>query len=139
MNNIIKEFNDISIDFLTQTSSIVGSSYLYKFKLMTRFNSIFAIDLFIQRVLPFKNKIIEHDESFFLNKNIDNDDDNDYMDDIIGIKQVYHTLDRQSKENIWDIVLALVYLAEERYINMKNNLKYNTESVNKKTFMYANN
>jgi hypothetical protein len=125
MNNIIKEFNDISIDFLTQTSSIVGSSYLYKFKLMTRFNSIFAIDLFIKRVLPFKNKIIERDESFFLNKNIVKDDD-DYMDDIIGIKQVYHTLDKQSKENIWDIVLALIYLAEERYIN-------------KKTFMYANN
>jgi len=122
MNNIIKEFNEISIDFLTQTSSLVGSSYLYKFKLMTRFNSIFAIDLFIQRVLPLKNKIIERDESFFLTKNVDDD----YMDDIIGIKQVYHTLDRQSKENIWDMVLALVYLAEERYIN--NN-----------TFMYANN
>jgi hypothetical protein len=126
MNNIIKEFNEISIDFLTQTSSLVGSSYLYKFKLMTRFNSIFAIDLFIQRVLPLKNKIIERDESFFLNKNVDDD----YMDDVIGIKQVYHTLDRQSKENIWDMVLALVYLAEERYINMEH---YN------KTFMYANN
>ena len=126
MNNIIKEFNEISIDFLTQTSSLVGLSYLYKFKLMTRFNSIFAIDLFIQRVLPFKNKIIERDETFFINKNADDD----YMDDVIGIKQIYHTLDRQSKENIWEIVLALVYLAEERYINMEH---YN------KTFMYANN
>ena len=110
MNNIIKEFNDISIDFLTQTSSIVGLTYLYKFKLMTRVNSIFAIDLFIEKVLPFKHKIIERDESFFLNKNIDN-----YMDDVIGIKQIYHTLDKQSKENIWDIILALVYLAEERH------------------------
>ena len=126
MNNIIKEFNEISIDFLTQTSYLVGSSYLYKFKLMTRFNSIFAIDLFIQRVLPFKHKIIERDESFFLTKNIDND--NDYMDDVIGIKQIYHTLDKQSKENIWDIVLALVYLAEERYIRTKSN---------EQQFMYA--
>ena len=118
MNNIIKEFNDISIDFLTQTSSLVGSSYLYKFKLMTRFNSMFAIDLFIERVLPFKNKIVQKDETFFLNKNLDTDD---YMDDVIGIKQIYHTLDKQSKENIWDIVLALVYLAEERYIRTKSN------------------
>ena len=126
MNNIIKEFNDISIDFLNQTSSLVGSSYLYKFKLMTRFNSIFAIDLFIQRVLPLKHKIIERDETFFLNNNVDDD----YMDDVIGIKHVYHTLDYESKENIWDMVLALVYLAEERYINMEHN---------NKTFMYANN
>ena len=118
MNNIIKEFNDISIDFLTQTSSLIGSTYLYKFKLMTRFNSMFAIDLFIERVLPFKNKIVQKDETFFLNKNLDTDD---YMDDVIGIKQIYHTLDRQSKENIWDIVLALVYLAEERYIRTKCN------------------
>jgi hypothetical protein len=125
MNNIIKEFNDISIDFLTQTSSLVGSSYLYKFKLMTRFNSMFAIDLFIERVLPFKNKIVQRDETFFLNKNLDTDD---YMDDVIGIKQIYHTLDKQSKENIWDIVLALVYLAEERYIRTKSN---------EQQFMYA--
>jgi hypothetical protein len=122
MNNIIKEFNEISIDFLTQTSSLVGSSYLYKFKLMTRVNSIFAIDLFIQRVLPFKDKIIDRDETFFLNKSVDGD----YMDDVIGIKQIYHTLDSQSKENIWEIILALVYLAEERYIinNNKHNLMF---------------
>ncbi len=124
MNNIIKEFNEISIDFLTQTSSLVGSSYLYKFKLMTKVNSIFAIDLFIQRVLPFKDKIIDRDETFFLNKNVDDD----YMDDVIGIKKIYHTLDNQSKENIWDIILALIYLAEERSI-------FNN---NKHKFMYAN-
>ena len=119
MNTIIKQFNDISIDFLTQTSSLVGSSYLYKFKLMTKVNCVYAIDSFIQNVLPYKNKIVNREESFFMNKSIDN-----YMDDIIGIKQIYHTLDEESKNNIWEIVLALVYLAEERYIiiNNKSNL-----------------
>jgi hypothetical protein len=116
MNNIIKQFNEISIDFLTQTSALVGSSYLYKYKLMTKVNSIFAIDLFIQNVLPFKSKILNRDESFFINKSIDNN----YMDDVIGIKQIYHTLDEQSKDNIWEIVLALVYLSEERYIMINN-------------------
>jgi predicted nucleic acid-binding OB-fold protein len=115
MNNIIKEFNDISIDFLTQTSSLVGSSYLYKYKLMTKINCVFAIDLFIQNVLPFKNRIVNRDETFFLNKSVDN-----YMDDVIGIKNIYHTLDKQSRNNIWEIVLALIYLAEERYIMINN-------------------
>ncbi len=115
MNNIIKQFNDISIDFLTQTSSIVGNTYLYKYKLMTKINCVYAIDTFINNVLPYKHKIINRDETFFLNKTIDN-----YMDDIIGIKKIYHTLDDESKNNIWEIVLALVYLADERYIIINN-------------------
>ncbi len=86
---------------------------------MTKVNCVYAIDSFIQNVLPYKNKIVNREESFFMNKSIDN-----YMDDIIGIKQIYHTLDEESKNNIWEIVLALVYLAEERYIiiNNKSNL-----------------
>jgi len=113
MNNIIKEFNDISLDFLSQTSALVGYSYYYKFKLMTKVNCLFAIDLFIQKVLPYKQQIMSKDETYFINKSTDM---TDYMDDIIGIKQIYHTLDDKSKENIWEILLALVYLAEERYI-----------------------
>ncbi len=127
MNEIIKQFNEISIDFLTQASDIVGSSYLYKFKLMTKVNSIFAIDLFIQRVMPHKTKILERDETFFMNKNMDNNDPySDYMDDIIGIKKIYHTLDKESKNNIWEIVLALLYLAEERvtFNKKKHNFAY---------------
>ncbi len=127
MNEIIKQFNEISIDFLTQTSEIVGSSYLYKFKLMTKVNSIFAIDLFIQRVIPHRTKILERDETFFMNRTMDSDDPYaDYMDDIIGIKKIYHTLDTDSKNNIWEIILALLYLAEERVSLNKN--KHNLHS-----------
>jgi hypothetical protein len=106
MKTIIKNFNEISIDFLTQTSHLVGTSHLYKFKLVSKLNSTFAIDLFIDRVVPFKYQIIERDELFFLNK---------HLDDIIGINQIFHTLDENSKDNIWGIILALVVLAEERY------------------------
>lgn len=121
MNNIINEFNNISMDFLQQTSSLVGSKYLYKFQLIIKFNSMFAIDMFIKNVLPFKFNILNRNEEFFLNKS-----DNDYMDDIIGIKQIYHTLDEESKNNIWDIMTALIYLSEKRYLftnsfNQNNN------------------
>ena len=98
----------------------------YKFKLMTKVNSIFAIDLFIQRVLPFKKRILNRDETYFLNKSVDNN----YMDDVIGIKQIYHTLDNESKDNIWEIVLALVYLAEERFIMQNNKSQMNIAQYN---------
>ncbi len=120
MNEIIKKFNDISIDFLSQTSKIVGTKYLFKFKFVTKINSVYAIDIFIRRILPHKEQIHTRDEQFFLDKTNDNEL-NQYMNDISGIKTIYHTLDDKSKENIWEILLALVYLAEERHnqINKK--------------------
>lgn len=114
MNNIIKKFNEISIDFLSQTSKLVGSKYLFKYKIVTTLNSVYAIDIFIRRILPHKHQIYSKDEEFFLEKSNDNEY-NEYLNDITGIKQIYHTLDNQSKENIWDILLALVCLAEERH------------------------
>ncbi len=110
MNNIIKDFNQISVDFLEQTSKIAGIKYLTKFKLMTRINSVYAIDRFIVNVLPYKQFIIDKDELFFLNKEVSED----FVKDVEWIKDVYFQLDDASKENIWNIVLALVCLAEER-------------------------
>ncbi len=121
MKNIIKEFNKISIDFLTQTSNLVGNKYLYKYKLITKINCAYAIDSFIQKVLPFKEQIVNKNEDFFINKSSDANM-KEYINDIIGIQEVYFKLDDNSKENIWDILLALVYLAEERY-KLKNQKK----------------
>ncbi len=128
MNDIIKKFNEISIDFLTQSSKLVGNSYLYKFKLMTRINSIYAIDQFIHRVLPYKTKILNRDETFFLTTS-ENEFDADYVEDIIGVKKIYYTLDEGSRDSIWEIVLALVCLAEERHrIKQQKHNKHNKNS-----------
>ena len=110
MNNIVKEFNKISIDFLEQTSQIAGKNYLYKFKFVTGMNNMYAIDRFIKNVLPYKDYINAKDEQFFLNTNVDSE----FIDDIAWIKETYFKLDEVSKENVWNIVIALVLLAEER-------------------------
>jgi hypothetical protein len=132
MNDIIKKFNEISIDFLTQTTDLVGKTYLYKYKLMHKVNKIYAIDMFILKILPFKNRILDKDETFFINKDIDSDYSN-YIEDFICMKQIYNKMDKESKENIWDIVLALVFLAEERY-NLKNNIKKKNNKSNQEAF-----
>ena len=119
MNEIIKKFNEISIDFLTQTSKIVGTKYLFKFKLVTTVNSVYAIDVFIRRILPHKNQIHTRDEQFFLEKSND-DEFNEYINDITGIKSIYYTLDDESKKSIWEILSALLYLAEERHSQINN-------------------
>jgi hypothetical protein len=121
MNNIIKRFNDISIDFLTQTAQFTGYKYLFKYKFIIQFNSIVPINKFIENVLPFKQHIHDKNELFFFNKNINEPKYTNYLDDIIGIKHIYHTLDVDTKNNIWDILFVLVYLAEEKHKYSKNN------------------
>jgi hypothetical protein len=113
MKDIITKFNKISIEFLEQTSTIIGTGYLRKFKLMTHVNCTYAIDKFIENVLPFSTKILEKDESFFAEKEVD-EEYMEYIDEIIGIKKLFPTLDTDSKENIWSILHALIYLAEHR-------------------------
>jgi hypothetical protein len=119
MNDIIKEFNKISIDFLEQTSKHVGKKYLNKFKLATSVNSVYAIDRFIINVLQYKPFIVNKDETFFLNKEVSAE----FVKDVEWIKDIYFKYDNESKGHVWDTVLALVCLAEERH-NIKNNKRY---------------
>ncbi len=112
MNAIVKEFNKISIEFLEQTSPIAGKKYLSKFKFITGINNMYAIDRFIKNVLPYKEFINNRDETFFLNKDVDSE----FAEDIAWIKEAYFKLDDMSKNNVWNIVTALVLLAEERLI-----------------------
>jgi hypothetical protein len=111
--SIIENFNDITLDFLNQMAPLTGRKYYYKYSFAIKFNSSYGIDSFIENVLQFKQKIINRDESFFLNQDVNSD----YINDFIGIKDCYYTLDHKSKKSIWEILSTLVYLAEERYMH----------------------
>ncbi len=109
--SIVENFNEITLDFLNQMAPLTGKKYYYKYSLAIKLNSSYGIDSFIKNILQFKQKIINRDESFFLNHDVNSE----YLNDFIGIKEIYHTLDFKSKKSIWEILSTLVYLAEERY------------------------
>ena len=111
MKHIIKKFNDISINLLEQTASLTGTSYMNKFKLMIKVNCTMPIDTFIQHILPHKEKIINKNEEFFIMKS----KETIYFNEILGLTEIYYKLDDDSRNGIWDIMLALMYLAEERH------------------------
>jgi hypothetical protein len=113
MNNIIKQFNDISLEFMKQSEKITGSSYTYQFKLMTKINSLIAIDMYIKNILPYKNYIYNKDERFFINMDIETSY-MAYLTDIIQIKKIFKQLDKETKNNIWEYIQALTLLAEEK-------------------------
>jgi hypothetical protein len=117
MNNIIKQFNDISLEFMKQTEKITGKSYIIQFKLMISLNSIMAIDMYIRNILPYKKFIYNKDERFFINMDIDNSYMN-YFSDILTLKKIFKQLDKDTKNNIWEYIQALTLLAEEKHNNI---------------------
>ncbi len=122
MKHIIKKFNDISLSLLEQTSPLTGNSYMSKFKLLIKVNCTMPIDTFIQHILPHKEKIINKNEEFFIVKS----KETAYFNEILGLTEIYYKLDGDSRNNIWDIVLALMCLAEERHLlKVNKNIEVN--------------
>ena len=116
MSNIIKDFNTIVEDLLIQTTYLVGTKYLFNYRMMVRVNLIAPIENFTENMLHYKNQINNKDIDFFINKNIDcskyNIDINN--NDIFDLKKIFLNIDEESKENIWRILQALIILCEDR-------------------------
>lgn len=129
----IKEFNSIVESFLLQTSELVGTTYYTYFKQLIKANSLIAIENGIQFMLPHKDKIFSKDESYFCDnieftnqinttpilQKCSNDQ---ILNEIFKLKDIYYKLNDESKENIWDILQALTCLMIE-YCQIKN-IKY---------------
>ena len=116
MNTIIDEFNDIILSLLGQLSNIIGNGYITKFNTIINCNNLLPIERFLVYVLPYRDKILNKDETYFT----DNDnyytelkDDINKINEILRLKNIYHKLDINSKKNIWNIFQAMLYLGEE--------------------------
>jgi hypothetical protein len=114
MTNIIKQFNSIVEDLLRQTTYLIGSKYLYNFKILIQFNSVLPIDKFTSAMLPYKQHIMKKNTDFFMSKDVEFSYNNINYSDIIDLKKIFTNIDEESKENIWEILQALILLCEER-------------------------
>ena len=107
----IKEFNSILESFLSQLSPIVGTSYHLYFKRLIKVNSVLPI-----KELPYKQKIMEKDESYFYNTDNHEEkirNDRDTINEILRLKEIYNKLDKDSINEVWQYFQALVILSEE--------------------------
>ena len=122
-NNIINQFNTISVDFIKQTEKITGKSYINQFRLITSFNNIMAIEMYIKNILPYKRYIYNKDERFFINMDINNSY-MDYFTDISILKKKFKQLDNETKNNIWEYIQALTLLADDLHKNYQLSQQY---------------
>lgn len=121
----IKNFNIILESFLSQTSPLVGTTYHFYFKKLISYNAPLPIKYASEHMLLFKDHIMNRDEAYFHSdscelKNKFNQISNSsvlardtILDEILRLKDIYYQLDELSKENLWDILQALLQLVIE--------------------------
>jgi len=125
--DIIKNFNSILGDFLKQISPMVGTTYHHYFTKLIQINAIEPIRLFSYYVhnseKPLATYIETRNEEYFENtdnhkKYMNNDTSENALMEIIKLKGIYTQLNKESKDNLWDILQALLQLSKE-YLSFK--------------------
>ena len=118
----IKQFNGIVEDFLKQTSPLVGSTYYFFFTKLIKVNSTMPIKCACEYLIKHKNLILTRDVNYFNEKNNYSDElgelqssysGYDVMGEILRLSDIYYKLDESSRENVWDILQALLLLTLE--------------------------
>ncbi len=126
MNNKIEEFNSVLSDLIRDIAYICPKSFLgqnEKFILnfieMAKIKKRF-IEMFMTKILPYKDKINRKDESFFLaksySKDININNNESFTGYIFKLKDVWHTLTKENRDVVWQYMGILCDMALEHYI-----------------------
>ncbi len=124
-SNVIIQFNEILSSFLIQITPLVGSTYHNNIQKIVKYNSALPIENFLYYAIEYREKILARDDTYFFNDDviISGIVREDKLDEIFQLKNIYIYLDQTSKDNVWDILQALLILGED-YIKIKYNQKY---------------
>ena len=122
----IKSFNEILCSFLIQIAPLVGSTYHSRIQVIIKCNSSLPIEKFLVHALPLRDKILNRDETYFIDKTTsyvqEGNTKKSKLDEILRLQDIYFKLDEKSKSNVWDIFQAMLVLGEE-YVSI-NQDKY---------------
>lgn len=126
-SNVISQFNEILSSFLIQIVPIVGSTYHNNIQKIVKYNNALPIENFLYYAITYRDKILARDESYFCDDQVIVEtmeiERNDKLDEVFQLKNIYIHLDQVSKDNVWDILQALLILGED-YIKIKYGQKY---------------
>jgi hypothetical protein len=115
----VKQFNNLVTSLLNQLSNVIGISYLTKFEMLVKSNALLPIEQFAINAIPVSDKILNKDESYFIDEVNQLDTSDSYnIIEILNLKNIYFDLDNQSKSNIWDYFQAMLILSQE-YVEAK--------------------
>ena len=122
-SQIIKNFNTTVSEFLEQLSPNIGIAYFHSFSVLIKVNCTEPIQQFIKYIhhseKPLAEYITTRNEAYF--ENTENhkeyintiDDSNMILMEILKAKDIYLNLNKESKDNFWDILQVLLFLSNE--------------------------
>lgn len=123
--SLITEFNSTLWDFVCNISSIFPDSYICQKKqyikpIIDSSDSNInkkIMEIFIYKVLPFKSKIDDGDESFFLNHSFEKETNGDKSIDnkIFEFKQLWTQLNDINKQCVIEYMKTLCAISEEYF------------------------
>lgn len=122
----INRFNKQVSSFLESLHKILPDNkeiYIFKTQVdtMSMINKKFLLENFILYVYPYKDQIMKKDEKFFLNDDLNVEEDQ--IEHAIHLKSLWkEKLTDKNKEVVWKFFQVLILLAE-RIKNNKNNKK----------------
>ena len=111
----VKMFNEILESLLVQMSPIIGTTYYTKYQIIIKVNALLPIKQFHLYAMPYQDKILNKDESYFADDTIVTNLDVNikYINKILKLQNIYVKLDKESRENVWQIFQCLLVLATE--------------------------
>mgnify|MGYP001404576627 CR=1 FL=1 len=117
---VIKSFNNILSDFLNQISPLIGNTYYTKYKMLIKVNATYPIKRFSEYAIDHEKQIMDRNPEYFMDENVYKDeiekkygnDSEKYMDRILQFKEIYNQVDKESQDNLWDIIQALLLLSK---------------------------
>ena len=116
----VKDFNNILSSFLVQVSGLIGTTYSYHLNKAIEYNALLPIEQFLVYAIPYREQILNRDETYFTEADHSNtvDNDSDMLNEFMNIKEIYQKLNKDSMDNVWSIFQALLLLGED-YIRSK--------------------
>lgn len=111
---IVKDFNQLLEVLIQQVAPMTGKNYHFLFKNLIKMNAMLPIQTFNEYAFEWKQQIEKRDDSFFLNDSVisGTTDNQEVITEIFQLREVWTSLDDNSKNNLWEIVQALLMLGE---------------------------
>jgi len=129
----VSDFNNILLDFTLNIAhicpnSLIGKNVSFVEKHINQLNNPKSnnytklIDLFVEKVLVYKDKIDAGDEDFFLKKEYDNDlnGQSDLIGKVFEFKSIWRTLTQENKDCVIQYMQILCKLAQNYFMKTYN-------------------
>lgn len=123
MEQIVSDFNSLLLDLCNNVADIcpdcvIGANIAeIRRQLKKPENMLKFIDIFVGKVLLYKDKIDAGDESFFLNKSYDSDvGDQSLMSKVFEFKSIWVQLKPENKTLVIQYMQLLCQLAQQYFV-----------------------